>query len=224
MDDARGGKSRLAEALTRVVAREGISGVSVRAVAAEAGVSGGAVQYHFPTRAEMVRYAMEWTSGRVEQRLSAVPRWGEVHEWTREILLELLPLDVDRRREYAVWLAFLAHAETDPKLSDVKRQTNEKLHGMYSKIVRARRGLPAVEGSARAGTAASGTATSGPSDTTDTTATGIEADALLLQTHVDGLSLQLAALELDEAIRVGPRLLDRYLAAAVDTQVVEDQL
>jgi AcrR family transcriptional regulator len=209
MDDARGGKSRLAEALTQVVAREGISGVSVRAVAAEAGVSGGAVQYHFPTRAEMVLYAMEWTSEQVEQRLSAVPRWGDVREWTREILLELLPLDVDRHREHAVWLAFIAHAETDPKLSDVKRQTNAKLRGMYSRIIRARRELPATDGSS---TASSSTASS------PTASTGIEMDALLLQAHVDGLSLQLAALELDEAIRVGPRLLDRYLVLAVDGQ------
>ncbi|HIW99437.1 MAG TPA: TetR/AcrR family transcriptional regulator [Candidatus Nesterenkonia stercoripullorum] len=202
MDDARGGKSRLAEALTRVVAREGISGVSVRAVAAEAGVSGGAVQYHFPTRAEMVLYAMEWTSEQVEQRLSAVPRWGDVREWTREILLELLPLDVDRHRQHAVWLAFIAHAETDPKLADVKRQTNEKLRGMYSRIVRARRELPVTDGTSTA--------------SSPTASTGIEMDAPLLQSHVDGLSLQLAALELDEAIRVGPRLLDRYLVLAVD--------
>lgn len=196
MTDARGGKQRLAEALTRVVAREGIAGVSVRAVAAEAGVTGGTVQHHFPTRAEMIRYAMEQTSTQVEQRLGGVPRWGEVREWTREILLELLPLDPERRRENAVWLAFIAHAETDSALTDLKRQTTVKLRELYARIIRARRGLSAHEGAA-----------SDPD---------VEADAMLLQSLLDGLALQLADMETADAAERGPALLDRYLALAVD--------
>lgn len=177
--------------------REGIAGVSVRSVAAEAGVTGGAVQYHFPTRAEMIRYAMEWASEQVEQRLAAVSRWGDVREWTQELLLQLLPLDAERRREHAVWLAFVAHAATDPALADLKRQTNAKLHQLYSRIVRVRRGIPVSI------------------DSLDRSA-DLEADAVLLQSLLDGLSLHLAGLALDEATRVGPQLLDRYLSIAVD--------
>lgn len=190
----------MAEALTRVVARGGMAGISVRAVAAEAGVSGGTVQHYFPTRAEMIRFAMEWTSEQVEDRLEGVSRWGEVREWTREILLELLPLDGERRRENAVWLAFVAHAETDPQLAGLKRRTNEKLHELYSRIVRVRRGLPVhAEGEAS------------PASDPD-----VERDAVLLQSLLDGLALHLIDMEPREAARVGPELLDRYLALAVD--------
>lgn len=198
MAETRDGRCRLADALTRVVAREGITGVSVRAVAAEAGVSGGTVQHYFPTRAEMIRYAMEWTSAQVEKRLTDIPRWGEVREWTGRILLDLLPLSADRRREHAVWLAFVAHADTDPLLADLKRRTSFKLHELYSRIIRARRGLPVH------------------SESADVVDHDVEADAVLLRSLVDGLSLHLADLELDEAASVGPGLLDRYLALAVD--------
>lgn len=200
MNDARGGRRRLAEAVSHVVAREGIAGVSVRAVAAEAGVSGGTVQHYFPTRAEMIRYAMEWTSLQVEERIGNVPRWGEVREWTRAILLELLPLDADRRRESAVWLAFVAHAETDPALRELKRGTNMKLHELYSRIVRARRGLPVPTESV---------VHPGPDP-------DVESDALLLQSLLDGLTLHLVGMDPDEAASVGPDLLDRYLELAVD--------
>lgn len=203
MADARGGKDRLAAALTRVVAREGIAGVSVRAVATEAGVSGGTVQHYFPTRAEMIRYTMEQTSVHVERRLAGVPHWGEVHVWTREILLELLPLDATRHREHAVWLAFVAHAATDPHLADLNRQTNVKLRDMYVRIIRARRRIPApVENAAES-----------------VHDRGIDADAALLHSVLDGLSLQLAALNPQQAADVGPALLDRYLAVAVDQTV-----
>ncbi|MEU3273067.1 TetR/AcrR family transcriptional regulator [Saccharomonospora sp. NPDC006951] len=198
MTDARDGRHRLAEALTRVVAHEGIAGVSVRAVASEAGVSAGTVQHYFSTRAEMIRYAMEWTSAQVEQRLAGVPRWGDVREWTREILLGLLPLDADRHREYAVWLAFVAQAATDPSLADLNRQTSTKLRELYSRIVRARRGLPIQAGGAV------------PADPT------VDADVLLLQSVMDGLALQLVDLEWEEAAKVGPELLDRYLTLVVD--------
>ncbi|MGC5617676.1 TetR/AcrR family transcriptional regulator [Georgenia sp. Z1491] len=196
MADARDGRERLAEALTRVVARGGVAGVSVRAVASEAGVSGGTVQHYFRTRAEMIRYAMEWISGRVEHRLSGVSRWGDVRVWTRQILLELLPLDEQRQREHAVWLAFVAHAGTDPSLVGLRRRTDEKLVELYARIVRARRSLPPAA---------------------DVGAEAVVAqDALLLQALLDGLSLRLTVMPPDEARRRGPVLLDRYLELAVD--------
>ncbi|MGC5626670.1 TetR/AcrR family transcriptional regulator [Georgenia sp. Z1344] len=205
MADARDGRHRLAEALTRVVAREGITGVSVRAVAAEAGVSGGAVQHHFRTRAEMIRFAMEWISDGVEHRLSRVARWGDVEEWTREILLELLPLDEQRQREHAVWLAFVAHAATDPSLADLRNRTNEKLLEMYARIVRARRSLPPTS------------AVEEPVVTTmDGQVDDVDEDAMLLQALLDGLSLHLTEMQPDEAQRRGPALLDRFLELVVD--------
>ncbi|MFX4271111.1 TetR/AcrR family transcriptional regulator [Propionibacteriaceae bacterium Y1685] len=200
-----GGRNRVAEALTRVVARDGIAGVSVRSVATEAGVTGGTVQHHFATRAEMIRYAMEWTSLRVEQRLSTVPHWGEVSGWTRDLLLELLPLDDERRREHAVWLAFVAHASTDPTLTELKRRTNGQLRALYQRIVAGRRGLPDP------------TESSGSIESTDPPVPNpdLASDAALLQALMDGLSLQLADLEPAEARRLGPELLDRYLALGV---------
>lgn len=200
MTDARGGKHRLAEALTRVVARNGIAGVSVRVVAAEAGVSGGTVQHYFPNRAEMIRFAMEWTSTQVERRLAGISRWGEVNEWTREILLDLLPLNAERRREHAVWIAFVAHAEVDPALADLQHQTNAKLRELYTRIICARRGIL------------------GHSGTLENDDPQVDIDAQLLQSLLDGLALQLAELAPEEAERVGPQLLDRYLALAVDKQ------
>lgn len=192
----------MAEALQRVVARDGIAGVSVRSVAAEAGVTAGGVQHHFPTRAEMIRYAMAQTSATVENRLSRRPRWGDVHGWTKEILLDLLPLDAERRREYMVWLAFVAHAETDPRLTELKQQTDSKLHSLYSRIVRARRGIPIPENE----------------ETESSVDADVEQDALLLQSLMDGLSLRLARSEAAVASELGPRLLDRYLRIAIDTR------
>ena len=193
------GKQRVAEALWAAVARDGVAGVSVRSVAAEAGVTGGTVQYHFPTRTEMLRYAMELIAQRVEERLIAMPRSGPAHEWTRALLLELLPLDRQRHHEFSVWLAFFAHASTDPSLARLKRQTASRQRELYRHIIRARTGADADPRRP--------SGTDGPD----------EPAAALLHAVIDGLALQLADLDVAEAAVVGPALLDHYLAHCVDS-------
>lgn len=190
------GKRLVAEALWRVVARDGMTGVSVRTVAAEAGVKGGTVQHYFPTRAQMVHDAMELLADRFTQRITAMPRTGPTHEWTRAILLELLPLTAERQREFKVWLAFTTHADTNPALTELKHIFSTRLGEMYQRLIRARKAAF-------------------PGMVDDAPPEAIQSDfpeTAILQAVIDGLSLQLADLDPDEAAHLGARLLDHYLA------------
>lgn len=186
----------MAEALWRVVAQDGMTGVSVRTVAAEAGVKGGTVQHYFPTRAQMVHDAMELLADRFTQRITAMPRTGPTLEWTRAILLELLPLTAERQREFKVWLAFTTHADTNPALTELKHSFSTRLGEMYQRLLRARKA------------ASHSVVDDAPLET-------IQPDfpeTAILQAVIDGLSLQLAYLDPDEASELGARLLDHYLA------------
>lgn len=51
-------QSRILEAVTDLLAREGISGVSMRAVAREAGVALGLVNYHFEDKTTLIKAAL----------------------------------------------------------------------------------------------------------------------------------------------------------------------
>ncbi len=195
VENSRDGKLRIAEAVWRTVAREGVAGVSVRAVATEAGVTGGTVQYHFPARAQMVHFAMELLAERFTQRLTAMPRTGPVLAWTRAILLELLPLNDERHREFRVWLSFTTHAHTDSELTALSRRFEGQLRELYQRLLRARR--DAILGDRDAPRAE-------PEPLDDR-------DAAVLEAVVDGLALQLAGMEPGAAATLGPELLDRYL-------------
>ena len=198
MERARDGKRRIAEAVWRTVARDGVAGVSVRAVAAEAGITGGTVQYHFPTHAQMLHFAMELLAEQFTQRLVTMPRSGPVLVWTRAILLELLPLDGERQREFQVWLAFTTHAHTDPGLRALKQRFALQLRELYQRLTDARH--------------ASSGHTHAPSSPASTPAD--DQDAAVLQAVIDGLALQLADMTPNEADRLGPPLLDRFLEIA----------
>lgn len=211
------GRRRVVEALWRTIARAGVAGISVRTVAAEAGVTGGTVQHHFPTRGEMIRFAMELIAEQVEERLVSMPRTGPVAQWTREILLELLPLGAARRQEFNIWLAFTVHAATDPDLTELKRQTSARLLQLYRNIARARWGGTLAATKSKLGQShdskvaepAEGR-TGGPAAHA---AVDLEQEATLLQAIIDGLSLHLAEMGVEEAAIAGPRLLDQYLAS-----------
>jgi AcrR family transcriptional regulator len=62
------GRDALCAALVRVVARDGLDGVTFRSVAAEAGVTHGLASYHFGTRDEMIREALSWATRRAIQQ------------------------------------------------------------------------------------------------------------------------------------------------------------
>jgi DNA-binding transcriptional regulator YbjK len=65
------GRQALIEAIVRVVARDGLDGLTFRSAAKEAGVTHGLATYHFGSREAMVAEALEWATqaGIEESRL-----------------------------------------------------------------------------------------------------------------------------------------------------------
>lgn len=117
--DDRGGApaGRLADAAIAVIARDGIDSLSVRRVAREAGVSGGAVQHHFPTRTDLVLAAL----GRTVERQGARARQAEHGRSGLDRLIAglcaLVPVDDDGRDEASTWLALSVAARAHPLVS-----------------------------------------------------------------------------------------------------------
>jgi len=112
----------IAEALWRVTVRQGLEEVSLRHVAAEAGVSMGLVQHYFATKDEMLLFALDTlnqhVSQRVAARVAALPDPNEPRALVRAVLLEMLPLDPERRDDAVVGFAFLAQAAVRPAIAN----------------------------------------------------------------------------------------------------------
>jgi AcrR family transcriptional regulator len=123
--DAR--RRQLAEATWVVVHRDGIGGATVRAVAAEAGWSPGALRYYFPTQAGLLGFAMELVADRVRVRVAALKPAGDVRADVEQRLEQVLPLDAERRTEMEIWLAFWAHAQSDPDSRAQRVETQRAL-------------------------------------------------------------------------------------------------
>lgn len=107
-------------AALRLVARGGIPAASVRGVAAEAGMSVGAVRHFFPTQEQLLEHVMADVTAEAAHRLAPLIRAlgdattaAEGRDAACALLEELLPLDERRRVEWFLWSA-VAHSASHP--------------------------------------------------------------------------------------------------------------
>ncbi len=124
--DAR--REEIAEALWRVVRRDGIRAASVRSVAAEAGWSAGAVRYYFPDQGGLLAFALELVTRRVSERISRMQPSGSPMSWALRYLEQVMPLDDERLAEFEVWFAFLAQSRAETEAGGVLRPLVEPVH------------------------------------------------------------------------------------------------
>ncbi|MCK2240285.1 MULTISPECIES: TetR/AcrR family transcriptional regulator [unclassified Crossiella] len=110
MPDAR--RHAIGAALLRIVARDGLDGVSLRAVATEAETSLGMVQRQFADKDELLLSALRQTGAATAERIRRIPKRAPVLDTLRRIADELLPLDEQRIIEARVYYAFTAKAMT----------------------------------------------------------------------------------------------------------------
>lgn len=126
----------IAEAVYRVIETTGSEAVSLRDVAAEAGVSMGMVQHYFHTKDEMLLFALDHMGARVSARLTAklaalqAPTPRDV---TRAMLAEMLPSTKESRQEAAVSIAFFNRAVTTPAYAAALREGYDRILGVVRK-------------------------------------------------------------------------------------------
>ncbi|RFU19166.1 TetR/AcrR family transcriptional regulator [Geodermatophilus marinus] len=136
--DAEQRRRELAEAVWRVIRRDGVPGASVRAVAREAGTSMGALRHWFATQDELLRFAMTLVLERASARIEAVvAEGGPLEGRVVRLLEETLPLDDERRAEAEVWLALTARALVDPDLAELRDRSADGLHLLCGAVLRA---------------------------------------------------------------------------------------
>jgi AcrR family transcriptional regulator len=134
--DAVRRRRELAEAVWRVIRRDGLEQASVRNVAREAGLSMGSLRHYFSSQDELMAFALRMVIERIEQRIAALAPQEDPRRHAERVLLELLPMDADRRAENEVWLAFTARALVDPDLRALRDEGYEMLRAGCRALVR----------------------------------------------------------------------------------------
>ncbi|MFC7620220.1 TetR/AcrR family transcriptional regulator [Microlunatus sp. GCM10028923] len=127
MIDTRQRGAHILDAAVRLIAADGLAGLSIRTVAAEAGVSLAQVQYYFGTKDALIEAAFDHAGAEFLSRLEPVLAGPSSPHRLRELIMLWLPLDQDRERRVKVWLAFAGAAASRPALAESSRRTDREL-------------------------------------------------------------------------------------------------
>ncbi|BDZ39437.1 TetR/AcrR family transcriptional regulator [Microbacterium suwonense] len=147
-------RAQIAEALLAVIGREGLAGVSLRRVAAEAGVTAGMVQHYFASKDEMVSFAMQSAGARYEARIRAsVEALGPdatPAATLRTVLTNYIPRSDDELHDGRISLEFQSHAGGRADLSRSLGTDEAPLLGWFTMLVAQACGIPDTDAAPRA--------------------------------------------------------------------------
>lgn len=125
-------RNTIAGALLRLAARDGLEAVSFRTVAAECGISPGAVQKYFATKDDIIMRAVGLTEQRLEARYARLPADAGVAAQVRQAL----PLDQQRREETTVLTAFTARAASRRDWAEYLAEGYATIHATTTTLIR----------------------------------------------------------------------------------------
>lgn len=126
----------LLAALWRIVNSRGARALSIRSVAAEAGVSKTNVVYYFPTRGHLLAGAVEQIVAATRERARSHLAGPLTVDDVVEVLMVVVPTDERRRRQAGVWKLLLLEGSDDPALSAVLDDFNDQVRDGLAAILR----------------------------------------------------------------------------------------
>lgn len=134
--DAR--RTEVIYAVWQVIAHGGIESVSMRSVAAAAGVSVGRIQHYFGTREALIRASAQAMIDAAEAMFEADTHPDDAAGQVRLVLLGSIPQDEQGRTGVSVWFGYIAAAVRDPAigkiLGDATQESAELLSGVLDRL------------------------------------------------------------------------------------------
>ena len=134
-------RAEIADAVLAIVAEHGLAAVSLVAVAARAGVSGGRVQHYFPTRQDLISSAFERANELASARIETHPRSEGPRGMLTAVLTELIPHDEVTELHMRVRQSFTALALAEEAIAARMREDYAQLHRTLAELVAADRSV-----------------------------------------------------------------------------------
>jgi len=120
-------RDEILSATWRVIARDGIAGATIRAIAKEAGCSRGILGHYFDDKADILGSALVHSHRRVGARMSAAAAGLTGLAALRAVMLEALPLDERRDLEAQIEISFWGRALGNQEMRELQHSEFDRL-------------------------------------------------------------------------------------------------
>jgi AcrR family transcriptional regulator len=120
-------RDEILSATGRVIARDGITGATIRAIAKEANCSRGILGHYFDDKADILGSALVHSHRRVGARMAQASAGLTGLDALRVVMLEALPLDERRDLEAQIEISFWGRALGNARLRDLQHSEFDRL-------------------------------------------------------------------------------------------------
>ncbi|MEC1374987.1 TetR/AcrR family transcriptional regulator [Heyndrickxia oleronia] len=128
-------RKQIAEAAWNIIRKEGVEKASIRRVAAETGMSSGALRHYFSTQDEMLLFIMNYYLEEGKKR-SQNKEWSENPvQAVEEVLLELVPIDEEKKIETSVWWILALRSLTSDTIKDKKDEMTDGTYELANSMI-----------------------------------------------------------------------------------------
>lgn len=110
---------RFAEAAMRLIARHGIEGVTMRAVAAEAGLSYGSLFHYFESKDELLMHAVRHLTAQQTQRVNEYESQYSGLKALAHLLCDDAIVSESSRESWTVWMTFQYKVALDASFAEM---------------------------------------------------------------------------------------------------------
>jgi len=124
---------KFAEAAMSLIAKHGLEGVTMRAVAAEAGLSYGSLFHYFNSKDELLMHAVRHTTSLQTKRINEYTSHYAGLKALEHLLCDDSIISESSRDDWMVWLTFLYKAALQPSFAETYA---ELIDGWQARIVR----------------------------------------------------------------------------------------
>jgi DNA-binding transcriptional regulator YbjK len=133
-------RDAIVQAAVRIVAREGVSAVTHRRLAAEAGVSLSSTTWHFATKNDILEAALRWTARREVARIGEIAdRLGNAEfdpaAWAEELADWLLEQVTGERDQVVALYRLQIELLGSPQARDVHREWGGELRALGERVL-----------------------------------------------------------------------------------------
>ncbi len=128
-------RRRFAEATMRVIASQGLEGVTMRAVASEAGLSYGSLFHYFESKDDLLMHAIRHST---EQQTRRVNEYQERYAGLtalEQLLCDDVIIDDSSRDAWMVWMTFLYKAANQPVYAHLHDELIEGWLGRFRRLL-----------------------------------------------------------------------------------------
>jgi AcrR family transcriptional regulator len=129
-------RSEVLGAVWRVIERDGIEKTTIRAIAKEAGYSTGILVHYFEDKKDILTSALRLSHERIRTRWAQKLEGRSGLDALRELVLDNLPLDEERRLETRLEVSYWARALSSDDVLSVQRKESGELRERIAGLVR----------------------------------------------------------------------------------------